>query len=308
MAVVLNPFAGGGLATTRWESIKDQMPSPYIVINLPKIQHLHDHLSEAYLSGIRTFIAAGGDGTVNLLSQTLIERFNEHKLQEVSLGAIGIGSSNDYHKPMAQTSCIHGYPCRLNVNQIQKRDLLKLTLSTNHREHQRVALLNASCGITAKANELFNTHAPILRFLKKVSINLAILFTAIQSICTYRNQSMTIATDETTLHYPITNIGITKSPFFTGEFAYEDQFIPDDGSYSVYICHNMNVWDVMKRLFRLKKHQFISDKKALCIKLNEASTVKIFSNNLFPFEFDGETAWVNSVTITMMKQCIRCCT
>ncbi len=309
MVVVLNPFAGGGQAEKRWESIKNQIPGSYTVLNLAKIQNLHYHLSEAFLSGTRIFVAAGGDGTVNLLSQTLIETFSEHELKEISLGAVGIGSSNDYHKPINKAACINGHPCRLDLTHTQQRDLLKLTLcGDNNKTQQRFALLNASCGLTAKANFYFNKPNPILLFFKKISVNLAIFFAAIQSICALRNQPMTIATDHNHLQYQVTNIGIVKSPFFSGEFAYESQFIPDDGSYSVYVCHNMNVWEVVKTLFGLKKHKFIPSKKSLCIKLNETNSLKISSKTAFPFEFDGEVEWINFVKISMMKRFIRCCT
>lgn len=55
-------------------------------------------------------IAVGGDGTVNLLAQALLESV---EWREISLGALGTGSSNDFHKPRRKR--FHGLPARLDL-------------------------------------------------------------------------------------------------------------------------------------------------------------------------------------------------
>lgn len=310
IVVVLNSFAGGGQAKKRWESIKNKMPSPFVLINLQEVNTtLHEHLLKAFHAGQRIFVAAGGDGTVNLLTQTLLETFCESDLNEITLGAIGLGSSNDFHKPIHNCAKINGYPCCLNVTQKQRRDILRLTLNGyDYSKKQRFALLNVSCGITAKANIDFNKPSVILRFFKRYSVNLAIFVAAIKSIFTFKNQEMSIISERGQFEYPITNIGIIKSPFFSGNFAYDTNFIPDDGVYSAYICHNMNIWEAVKTLFKLRRHCFIQGKKAFRLQFNKNSVVEISSKHSFPLEFDGEVESIYSVKISLMKSFINCCT
>lgn len=310
VVIVLNSFAGGGQAKKRWESIKSKMPTPFVLINLQEVNTtLHEYLLKEFHAGQRIFVAAGGDGTVNLLAQTLLETFCESDLNEITLGAIGLGSSNDFHKPIHNCVKINGYPCRLSVTQKQRRDILKLTLDgDDYSKKQRFALLNVSCGITANANRDFNKPNIILRFFKRYSVNLAIFIAAIKSIFTFKNQEMRIISERGQFEHPITNIGIIKSPFFSGNFAYDTNFIPDNGVYSVYICHNMNILEAVRTLFKLRRHCFIQGKKAFRLQFNKNSVVEISSKRSFSLEFDGEVESIYSVKISLMKSFINCCT
>jgi diacylglycerol kinase family enzyme len=302
MFVVLNPLAGGGRAEKKWGSIKSKLPIPYALVTLEAASKLRYPLLEAFRHGYRLFTAAGGDGTMNLLTQTVIDTFSENELQEISLGAIGLGTSNDFHKPFDKM--IGSFPCRLDFAKKQKRDLLELTLnSANNHQKRRYCLLNASCGITAKANSDFNRPGAILKLLKKYCPAFSILFAVMKSVLTFQNIPLTIMSKP----YLITNIGIVKSPFFSGNFAYECQF-PADGSFNAYICHSMSLWEALKTLFNLRNHCFIEGHKSHRITIDPNGSLEIDSNCPIPFEFDGEVEWVQSVQIKILKTNLCFCT
>ena len=71
--------------------------------------------------GIRTFIAAGGDGTVNALVDALVRLRGTIALDDLTLGAIGLGSSNDAHKPVERE--IGGIPVRIDAQRALPRDV-----------------------------------------------------------------------------------------------------------------------------------------------------------------------------------------
>ena len=54
----------------------------------------------ALARGTRVFIAAGGDGTAHALLNALVDAPGRPPLDALALGAVGLGSSNDLHKPV----------------------------------------------------------------------------------------------------------------------------------------------------------------------------------------------------------------
>ena len=69
---------------------------------------------------VNCFISAGGDGALNHLVNILHRIFGPD-LSHVTVGGIGLGSSNDFIKPAKTT--INKVPIRLNFENIQKQDL-----------------------------------------------------------------------------------------------------------------------------------------------------------------------------------------
>jgi diacylglycerol kinase family enzyme len=56
--------------------------------------------------GETDFVAAGGDGTVNAVVSALVENASPDALRRIRLGAVGLGSSNDFHKPLSEDRSI----------------------------------------------------------------------------------------------------------------------------------------------------------------------------------------------------------
>src|SRR5437016_2873987 len=95
--VVLNPNAHGGRARQLWHRIT--RPAGWTVVD----RDYSGAVSSAVHNGERSFVAAGGDGTVNALLNAIVACENRPPLEEFTLGAVGLGSSNDFHKPGAHT-------------------------------------------------------------------------------------------------------------------------------------------------------------------------------------------------------------
>ena len=120
-------------------------------------------------------VSAGGDGSVHYLVNHLLKDGKEYA-SNVTLGAIGLGSSNDFLKPFGEK--IKGIPVRINYS---KGTLLHDTgmvtyMDDANLEQRKFFIVNASVGVTAKANWNFNNPDYFLRFLKKQKTSSTIVY------------------------------------------------------------------------------------------------------------------------------------
>jgi diacylglycerol kinase (ATP) len=310
MVLVINPYAGGGKALEKWRRIESRFSC--LVASDDRLildgdTSVSEYVRRTLTEGKTAFIAAGGDGTVNLLLESLIEQAPLCLLPCVKVGAIGLGSSNDFHKPFRKDSSVCGIPTTMNFGSVIYRDVGLLT----HEDEtgklcKRHWLVNASIGITAEANFLFNTPDLLLRSLKKSSTNAAILYAALHTIAAYRNRLMTIMIgDEEPFQTSITNLGIVKNPHFSGNFCYDSDYEPDSGYFNIHLCENMSLGRTLATLWRLSQKRFSGFPLTRSWRANR---VVVQSEQPFAVEFDGEVVKTRFASFTLKHKLIQVCT
>ena len=82
------------------------------------------YVKEAGEAGVDCVIAGGGDGTVNAVLSALVTHAGAARLRRIKVGAVGLGSSNDFHKPFGTT--LAGIPCRLDRHRLRDHDIGRL--------------------------------------------------------------------------------------------------------------------------------------------------------------------------------------
>ncbi len=243
VGIILNSLAKGGHVKKIWSQILDSnvlLTSFHLQIEeIIDISNIQTNLSNTLTlwitacinKGIKNFIAVGGDGTVHI-AVNMLYKFRAYR---PILGAIGLGSSNDFHKPFKHK--IENIPVRLNFSEAIPHDLGEVTYSANFSDFKtEYLIINASIGFTAEANAIFNNKSKIICFLKKRFINLAIFFSIAKEIfkfkpiCTNINYNNIIKNN-----FKIINIGITKNPHFAGDLKYESKINLDNGFFDIYI-------------------------------------------------------------------------
>ena len=116
-------------------------------------------------------------------------------------------------------------------------------LDSENQRQTRFCLNNASIGVTAEANALFNRQPGFVRGLRKVSVNAAIAMTAVKTIFLYRNIACRLSVDGgNEEEFMVTNLGIVKNPHFAGSLRYETTVQPDDGRLGVHLCEKDVAW------------------------------------------------------------------
>lgn len=309
MVILLNPFAGGGKAIQKWKkmelSIRERF-RPVKVIFLDKNLMMADCIMYLLQKGNQHFVAAGGDGTVNLMLNSLMRHATPSQLSVIKIGAIGLGSSNDFHKPMDKQNIIEGIHCLMNFSSAVKRDIGELTFCDERGLIQKKYwIINASIGITAEANLFFNTPDFIGLYLKKSITSMAILYAALRTIASYKNQILSVRIGTDLLQtINLTNMGITKSPHFSGNFSYDTPFEKDSGKFYINISRDMQIIKTLHLLWHLSNRRFrgLSNTESFCSDL-----VKIESSDPFAVEYDGEVVTTNNAVFDVKQKMIRVC-
>ncbi len=308
MLVLVNPYAGGGTALKKWDALDDVLldfsdhTRGYVLEHSDMFGQM---IKDAFQYGERDFVAAGGDGTVNLVLNNLIPLIDHNPNTVVRLGAIGLGSSNDFHKPFYRNRISNGIPYKLDFYHARLRDIGCVRFYQDGRWIERYFISNASAGVTAKANYSFNNPDSMLKFLKHVHTPSAIFYAALKTIFTYRNIQMTIRgleNDEFTTD--LTNLAILKNPHVSGSFCYQSSLPLDNGILTVNLCHDMSTIDLLKLLWTLCHDGFQSMEKC---KSWFVSGFTLQSLVPFAIELDGEVIKTTDAEFTVLPRFIKVC-
>lgn len=303
MVVFVNPYASAGKGITKWEMIRDQIAGSFKTEIIKNSAELKLYV-ESYLKyGERNFAAAGGDGTINLLLNDLINSCSVKELSELKLGAIGTGSSNDFHKPFQ--NLFRNIPLKINFDDTELHDIGIITINNNGKPEKKYFLINASIGITAEANYFFNNPDFLLSRLKRINTQSAIMYAALHSILKYRNFEISICSTETgKKDLLLTNIGIVKNPNFSGNLKFSSNADYSSGKLTAHLCFSMNTPEIIKFFIAVQNGSFEKIKKKISW---ETSAISVSSKSKFKIEFDGEIIESNNAEFSILPQKIKVC-
>ena len=310
MVIIINPLAGGGKAIQKWTKIKSHIYKRLGLVEtilLNKNVNMKDCVAELLKQGYKNFIAGGGDGTLNVLLQNLIRLVPSTQLDNIKIGAIGLGSSNDFHKPFNKQQMESGIPTMKDFASARLRDVGILSFDDNNgQKQQKYWIINASIGITAEANLFFNTPDFFLNYLKKSITNAAILYAALCTIATYYNRDINIRIgNNESKKISLTNMGVVKSPHFSGNFSYNTPFETDNGKFYINISRDMYLLDTLSLLRNLSKNNFcgLPKTESFC-----SNNLLVESDKRFAVEFDGEVIATHKANFSIKQKMIRVCT
>ena len=306
MIILLNKNSGGGTALRKWNSIYRKLnlngsTETFIVgIN----GSTDKFILESIKKGETDFVIAGGDGSVNYFLNLVMSSVEQNILKQINIGAVGIGSSNDFHKPFHPNNTIGNVPYKINFKDAVERDVGCLLFEKDGKSLKKYFLINASLGITAEGNNLFNNPDFILRYLKKMSTQSAITYTVIKNILTFKNFEVTIGGNNESFTANISNMGILKSPFFTGKLRYLSDPLLDNGLFDVHLYQSLSKMKLLKLFFNLSKGKSDASLNKIFWRTDR---IKISSKNEFAVEFDGEVITTKSAEFSIIPGLIKVC-
>ncbi|TXH21204.1 MAG: hypothetical protein E6Q95_04235 [Chitinophagaceae bacterium] len=299
--IIVNPHCHQGHGWKRWQLIKDE-----ILNRLPGTKEIVTDKKEDIESFLKTLttqeaivISAGGDGGVHYLVNAVLKTKIADK---IIIGAIGLGSSNDFLKPFK--TYIRKIPVRIDIGSPWKyQDIGKANfIDENNKPGEKYFIINSSFGATAEGNWNFNNPGSILRWLKKYYASLAITYTGISTILSFKNKICTLNYNGETRVLPVSNINIIKKPFVSGSLHYQQNILPNDGQLGLNICTGMNKKELLKTMFDLEKGKFILGEKKISTFIKYFS---LLSDSPVVFECDCETEKVTRVDISILPKAIR---
>jgi len=308
MYLLLNTYAGGGSSEKKWNLIKNTINKKFKDLRIIKVDSSFD-TNSFILDGItkkeKEFIIAGGDGTVNQFINKLIDYADKKDIKEIKIGALGIGSSNDFHKPM-HNYLVAGIPAKINFNSYELRDVGVIKYKVGSEFFHKYFLLNASIGVTAEANNLFNNPDSILKIFKKYFTGLAILYSAFKTIFSFKNiEARIIFNPNEAYSFPVSNLSIIKSPNISGDLSYPGNADYQNGLFDIYLTHSMNKIDLINLLKALSKKIFPKNEKT---KYCKTSIIKVSAESDFLIEFDGEIIKTKYAEFSILNKFLNICT
>jgi len=331
--VLLNPGCNYATGRSRWNKVETGLRArigEFEVEELRSEGTVKEQVRAAFVRGIRNFAAAGGDGTVNLVANALLELGE----RGVVLGAVGLGSSNDFHKPFRKEDFIAGMPMQVEFARARPVDAIRIEYeaagppgemakgkgeSGNDKVRipdfgiypspptpsRRYCLLNASIGITAEANAFFNTRTAIIQALQRVSQDLAVTAAALRSLFMFKDIPARLSIDdELERNLSITNLGIIKRPNFAGSLKYDTEVALDDGRLGINATYGLSLFGRVAALTALSRGRFQGRPNTLC---RHGTDVRVTSDREFAVELDGEVIRTRSARFSVMPKAIEVC-
>ena len=307
MMIVLNPNAGGGTAVAKWHSLVSSLPRVFENATLCALESPESCFSlvrNGANLGERHFVAAGGDGTVHLLLNAIMQ-LPSHVHREIVLGAVGLGSSNDFHKPFENGFIVDNRSLKLDFQRSARRDVGVAVVQAGDVRKTRYFLINASAGLTAEGNRLFNQPDRLLAWLKLHSPSGAILYAALHACVRSHNRLFTMRLPS---HSPwnarVTNLGIVKNPHFSGSLHYGVPAAYDDGQLQLFVAMNLGILRRLLLLMQLSIGRFPDWPSTIRM---SAERLALSSSTPFPLELDGEIIEAEQVEFSVLQNSIRVC-
>lgn len=251
--VMLNPAAHRGRARERLADALSLITPPEVEI----VETARDLITNArsigtaIAEGTRRIVAAGGDGTVHAVVNALWSSSGGQPLPDVVLGAIGLGSSNDFHKPYTQQ-----IPTRLDFEHPSPRDVVCVEFDDGAGWHERIFVASASIGVTAEANALFNREDRALRWLKRSMTDVAIPYAALKTMTTFRPHEAELHVADEELHVTVSNLSVLKTPYLSGDLHFDVRVATDDGQVAVTLCDGMSRLELVRTMVGLYRGRF----------------------------------------------------
>jgi diacylglycerol kinase (ATP) len=308
MIIFVNPRAGGGNAMRRWRMVAPDLKQCYpraetCIGNAPA--DVAEMIGSYIKDGHSHFVAAGGDGSINTLVNAVMTLPPDVR-RTITVGAIGLGSSNDFHKPIHTPRLVAGIPCMMDPRSARPRDVGIVHFESGKGVATKYFLINASVGLTADANSYFNLPGRFLALLKCRSTPLAIALAAMRTIFTYRDKATSLSVDSLPPSaIRLTNLALLKSPFISGSLRFPTAMETDSGEFSLFVAHDMQLADRF-RLLRgllcgsLRDSDRLHQWQAPCLSLS--------AEEPFAVEYDGEVVRTQRATFAIIQKHLQVCT
>jgi diacylglycerol kinase family enzyme len=308
MFILLNKHSNNGRGLRRWEKSKSELEAGLLGRDYRLAEDSGDlglRLRDEYVRGERVFVAAGGDGTVNFLLNKIMTTDGIIP-REITLGAVSLGSSNDFHKPYsAEKRTRAGVYYRLAVAGAVPHNIGQVDYEDETGERRRkYFIINGSLGIIARGNYLFNSDERVVRWLKPRWVLGTIWYLTFRTLFSAKNIPVRISVGGNSLETEATTLSVIINPHFTGNLSYDCGDFSRRDEFGIALCEKMGTAERFRTLSSLTKGRFNGLPKT---RFWESPAVDLDPAFPTPLEMDGEVVLARRIQIRLLKGAVKVC-
>ena len=308
MIVILNRSSNNGHGLRKWDGIRRELEERGLAPGyrlISGVEELAPSLRDEICRGPATVVAAGGDGTVHHLLNGLMS-LPEDERRNVIVGAVGLGSSNDFHKPHSPARSLDGHIYyKLDSRNALPHNVGRVDYDDEAgRRRTSYFLLNCSIGIIAQANHLFNNPDRLLGWLKSRFVAGAIYYAALKTIFSAPDIPATIAVGKECLTTDVTNLSVVINPHFTGNLSYDFDVDARSEHFGVGLCERMGARERLRTLGSLARARFRGLPKT---RTWMARTIEVLPGRPTALEMDGEVCLASNIRVQLLRGYLKVC-
>lgn len=302
MIILLNKYSNNGRGLRRWEKFRPELEAKFFSDDYTLISDFEEfskRLRWEFNRGERLLVSAGGDGTINfLLNQVMQMKRWERK--KVVMGAIGLGSSNDFHKPLSENKYKNGkVPLKLDYENAVQHNVGQVDFEDeNGKWQRRYFIINCSIGIIAQANYLFNSKEKVIKWLKSKWVPGTIWYSALKTLFTAKNVLAKIKVGNKSFSSEVTSLSVVINPHISGNLCYDFNISSQSDFLGVALCERMRILTRLKTILSLARSKFLGLPNTRSWK---ASRIEICPVSPTPLELDGEVFLARKIKIKLLQ-------
>lgn len=312
MIILLNKYANGTGGFNKWARLKAGLEERHLGKDyslITSFRKFRRDFDREWDGGERLFVAAGGDGTVNFLLNQMMQKERQARSQFI-LGAIGLGSSNDFHKSFSGNVKEHSngngkVPIKLNFQKAVPHNVGLIEYKDMHyRWQSKYFIVNCSIGLVAQANYFFNSDDRVVNWLKSKWVEGTIWYSALETLFTAKNIPVRMRVGNESVETELTTFSAFINPNVSGNFCYDFEISPQSDYLGVALCERMGILSRVRTLLSMAKGRFVGLPKTRTWRARE---IEISPAVPIALEMDGEVSLARQIRIKLLQGALRVC-
>lgn len=300
--VVVNPAAAGGRAGRHWPKISRELSDGIGAFKSALTTKPGDATTlvrGAIMSGAKTIIAVGGDGTINEAVNGLCDGDNA-PASDISFGFVMYGTGGDFRRSFDLPKGVSAAIERLKAGRTQTIDLGRLRYTASNGQPGTRWFNNiSSFGFSGEVVRAVNAA----RFSKLLGGKFSFLWNSFRELRKYQGCKVDLTIDGHTVTENICTAAICNGRFFGGGMMMAPNAMLDDGSFDVVIVRQdppLTIFD-MRLLYSGAhlKHPNVSVHRGRKVEAKPVSNVPIY------LDVEGEAPGSLPATFEVVPRALR---
>lgn len=290
--ILVNPNAGRGRASALARELvsRQKTLSDALWLEPPDATQAYAQLDQALTDDCQRLIVVGGDGTLNLAVNTVLDKGLGEK---VHFSVLPAGTGVDFAQILDPYPTLETLPVVLNSKRSRPVDVLQVNWQNGQR---RYAINTVSAGIAGAVNATMAASP--------ARGSGAYLRATVRAFFSYRPEPFTLTLDGTRWHHgDLTLLAVANGSHFGQGMRVAPRATIDDGQAEVVAVAAMPRGLLLLRLVRIYLGNHL---EAPYVRYRQASDIVIRQNPATPgLDIDGESAPGGDITIRVIPGALR---